>query len=492
MSSDSSIDPDIQAAFSGASTTSAAPAVDDDIAQAFAAKNDDAPDSAKPRKPNALDRNSYTPTGAIGSYLAGAGSSALQNIGATGHLINDALGGNVHNLGDASRSVETYKAAHPALYTPAPGTGGDLIGRALSVPGQIGEGLDAAQEKARGQVGATGVGLPGSISTALGPIASGVAQIGLGAGALRPSGAKIDTAIEEAHPLSASAQSEAAEMAQHSQAAAAAGVDLPPRELSPGQAYVNDAARRDLNLPKNAPITDGLIDAAKRQNVSPAYNAVKKVPEYPLGPGYQDAIGKVDLSQIDPKWQPPTSGTMTGERAAELSGQLRSVARGLYDDAGNPNLTYAQRQGAREQAQAHYQGAKAVEGGFREGSGQPQLADNWDQARAYNAKAESWRTALDGGGNVSGPKIKKLFLNDEPVSGPMQEVGSVVAQYPEQFRSTRLASPQEGLLKRGARAIAPAAGAALGNFVAPGLMGSAGGAALGDTVAEKLLGPARR
>lgn len=343
------------------------------------------------------------------------------------------------------------------------------------------------------------------------PAAGAIRGIGktIGASSDAVSAAKAaESAIEEGHPLTSSAQAERSEMEGHANAAESAGVELPPREVSPAQAYVNDSARRDLNLPKNAPITDGLLDAAKKQNVSPAYEAVKKVPEYDLGPNYQKAISKVDLSQIDEKYRPPTDGTMTGARAAELSGQLRSVARGLYDDAGNPNLTYAQREAARTQAQAHYQGAKAVEGGFRESAGATDaaqsaatgtasanataVADNWDKARIYNAKVEAWRGSLDGAGNVSGPKIKKL-LNDEPVSGPMKEVGSVVAQYPELFRSTRLQTPPaEGIIKRGARAVAPVAGAALGNFVAPGSMGAAGGAALGELAADKLLGPARR
>lgn len=304
--------------------------------------------------------------------------------------------------------------------------------------------------------------------------------------------ARAAAAIEDSHPLSAAAKSEASDMQTHATAAEQAGVTLPPREVSPAQAYVNDAARRDLNLPKNAPVTDGMLDAAKKQNVSPAYEAVKKTPAYELGPQYQEAIGKVDTAQIDPKWRPPTDGTMTGARAVELSGQLRSVARGMYDDAENMNLTYAQRQAAREQAQAHYQAAKAVEGGFREGATAADaaksaatgvqtnagatLADNWDKARVYNAKTEAWRGALDGAGNVSGPKIKKL-LNDEPVSGPMKEVGSVVAQYPELFRSTRLQTPQPGIIKRGAAAAAPMVGAGVGGFV-----GGPGGAMVGEHV----------
>jgi hypothetical protein len=329
----------------------------------------------------------------------------------------------------------------------------------------------------------------------------------VGGMAERSAASDAAAALEQGHPLTSAAEAETADMQTHANAAEAAGVKLPPREVSPAQAYVNNAARRDLNLPQNAPVTDGLLDAANKQNVSPAYEAAKDTPEFQLGPKYQKAISGIDLSKIDPEWQPPTDGTMDGSRAVELSGQLRSVARGMYEDASNPNLTYAQRTEARQGAQAHYQAAKAVEGGFREAAttndaaqsaatGTPttaatDVADAWDKARVYKAKVEAWRGALDGAGNVSGPKIKKL-LADEPVSGPMKEVGSVVAQYPELFRGTRLQTPPEGMLKKGARAIAPIAGAAIGEALVPGTLGAMGGSALGEYAAQRFLGPGGR
>jgi len=308
-------------------------------------------------------------------------------------------------------------------------------------------------------------------------------------------------ALEQGHQLTSAAQSEIDQMQTHASTASAAGVDLPPREISPAQAYANNAARQDLNLPKNAPVTDGLIDAAQKQNVAPAYEAASNVPKFELGPGYQDAISKVKLDKIDPEWRPPTNGTMTGQQAVDSSKQLRSIARGLYQDADNYNLTSVQQNQARTAAQAHYQAAKAVEGGFREAvtaddaaktaAGTPttagaDTADAWDQARVYNAKAETWRGALDGAGNVIAPKIKKL-LNDEPITGPMKDVASVAAQYPELFRGTRLQTPTEGLIKRGVRAVAPMAGAAAGAHIA-GPLGSMAGAGLAEYGVNKTLG----
>jgi len=290
------------------------------------------------------------------------------------------------------------------------------------------------------------------------------------------------------HPLQGIADAERAEMQTHAQALESAGVDLPPRELTPQQQWVNRQAGTDLKLPENAPVTDAMIDAGKKLYASPANEAVKAVGTYRLGPKYEAAMKGIDLSKIDPEWRPMPNGMMDGQSAFELSAQLRSTARGLYDDAENMNLTYAQRTEARQAAQAHYQAAKAVEAGFREGTGQTEIADNWDAARVYTAKAEAWRGAIDQAGNVSGPKIKRL-LGDEPITGPMKSVASAVAQYPEMFRSTRLQTPAPpGLVRSVTAKAAPVVGGVIGAVSPLGpIWGTAAGATLGERFANRLL-----
>lgn len=489
-------DPDVIAASGGDAPSAATPPArkyDDDVVAASK------PEILKPKRVGWSEENLAGPSEIIGSTIANI-PHGMAHAGVD--LYRRFTGGDT-----SAPDPSIVRATEVPM-----GQGGkQLLGDITQLPG-IKQGIEGAKsaDSALGRVSPTAqdivhqtAGVAGDIAD-LTPLAGGVAK---GVSILRDAkAAKAASLIEDGHPLSDAAKAERAEMDTHSAAAEKAGIELPARQVSKPQGYVNDAARTDLNLPKNAPITDGMIDAAKKRNVSPAYEAVKKVPEFQLGPKYQEAIKGVDLDQIDPKYRPPTEGAMTGARTAEVSGQLRSVARGLYEDAGNPNLTYAQREAARTQAQAHYQGAKAVEGGFREAasagdaaesaaSGNPvntrsSVADRWDKARIYNAKSEAWRGAIDGAGNVSGPKIKKL-LGDEPISGPMKEVGSVVAQYPELFKSTRLQTPGEGLLKRGARAVAPVAGAAAGTALFPGPMGASGGAALGELMSDRLLGPRR-
>ena len=468
----SSVDPDIQAAFGGTSPSASSHAnVDSDILDAFK--------SSAETSENKL----YTATDAAKGVLSTIGNTAM-NIPYTAVHGAANLGRKISGNADAPQS------AFESMLQFKPDADQQRLGQQVSKLIPQRSGTNQPDDTATPDVSPTTRDIADKTLGVIGDVSSIAPLAAMGVKGVKAFIPETAEGLEAGHPLSGAAQSEIEDMQTHANAAEAAGVKLPPRQVTPAQAYVNDAARRDLNLPKNAPITDGLLDQAKKLNVSPAYEAAKNTPAYDLGPNYQAAIGKVNLDKIDPEWRPPTDGKMTGQQAVDLSGQLRSVARGMYEDADNYNLTYAQRADARTTAQAHYQAAKAVEGGFREGSGAADIADAWDAARVYNAKTEAWRGALDGAGNVSGPKIKKL-LADEPVSGPMKEVGSVVAQYPELFRSTRLQTPQEGMLKKGIRGVAPIAGAAAGEMVAPGTLGSMGGAALGEYAAQKFLGPSR-
>jgi hypothetical protein len=302
--------------------------------------------------------------------------------------------------------------------------------------------------------------------------------------------AKQTAQIEEGHPLTEAANASQAQIEGYRQEAKAAGVEITDRQITPAQRFLNNSAAEDLRLPKNSPITSDLIDAGIKENVSPAWDAVRGTPEYQLGPKYQAAMKGVDVSKIDPEWQPPADGTMTGARAADLSTQLRSVARQEFGDASNPNFTTAQRNAARASAQAHYSAAKAVEGGFRENAeatGTVPIADAWDSARVYQAKAEAWRDTIDGAGNVIGNKIKKIGLSDEPITGPMKRAASVAASDQELFRSSRIGTPQPGLLRKTAAAAAPALGAAIGGSLASG-HGAVGGEMAGAYVADKIMG----
>ena len=295
--------------------------------------------------------------------------------------------------------------------------------------------------------------------------------------------------IESGHPLSEIAQKESARLEGYLSKAREAGLEIPEREISPHQQYLNNLANEDLDLPKGSPVTEPLIRAGMKRSAFPDYAAVRNSGTYELGPQYEDIASRMDMSKIDPELRPPTSGSTSGRQSMSLSQNLRDTARDLYEDAENRNLITSQRQAARSAANQHYAAAKLVEAGFREHAeaiGQPELADNWDAARPYVAKANTWMKALDGAGNVVASKIRKAGLADEPISGALEQAAGVAGGAPEQFKSTRIGAPTSTMAGRVIKRLAPVAGAAIGGAMAPGVVGPVLGSELVSSAAEKL------
>jgi hypothetical protein len=155
-----------------------------------------------------------------------------------------------------------------------------------------------------------------------------VATIGGGAASLagRAEQAAASQAIEEGHPLTAVAKSEQARLEGYRTSAQQQGLELPDRQISPAQEYANNAARRDVDLPKNSPVTANVLEAARDERVGPAYAVAKKTPEWTVSPKYQKAMSGIDTSKIDEEFRPPVDGTLDGKRAVELTQKLRYEA----------------------------------------------------------------------------------------------------------------------------------------------------------------------
>lgn len=159
-----------------------APGPVDDIIPTAALSQPSAPSPPKPRSwlEQRLDTES-TRTFPIGGALASAATGAASDIGATGAVLKGLFSGDVKSLGDAARISEAYQAAHPP-YTPPEGSAASLINKVVGSPynpiNYPGELLDAGGNLLSKGLDAAGV--PSSISTAVGPIASGAAQVGVG------------------------------------------------------------------------------------------------------------------------------------------------------------------------------------------------------------------------------------------------------------------------------------------------------------------------
>jgi hypothetical protein len=147
-------------------------------------------------------------------------------------------------------------------------------------------------------------------------------------------------------------------------------------------------------------------------------------------------------------------------------------------------------------ADAHRDAAEAIEDATQQhlaATGRGQLAQDWDDARVYTAKTYSAQGALDGAGNVNVSKLKQQILKGKPLSGNMETLANLGAQYPEAFRLTPPSAPAPGMIRRGAAALAPSAGALMGEALGSGLglpgVGSVMGAAGGKVAAERIVPP---
>ena len=213
------------------------------------------------------------------------------------------------------------------------------------------------------------------------------------------------------------------------------------------QAVTNGLVRQELGLPEDAELTHDTL-AEVRSQQSPAYEAVKAIPEIQFGPSYAKelkglsatsdkiaatlpdykATGAQQVQSLIQSIQPP-DGVMDGETAVELSKSLRAEATAQLQSAartGDPT--------ARTLGSAYRGAATAVENAIQshlEKTGQPELADNWDNARRTIAKTYSVEQALDGAGNVDAGKLGKQLIKGKPLSGNLEAAADFANAFPK-------------------------------------------------------------
>jgi hypothetical protein len=453
----SQIDPDIQAAFSGAPPTASSNAnIDPDIQAAFAG-----------------DKSSSN-TSISSNKASGVGTQLL-------HAGEDILGGIAHQAGNL---VDVATMTSP---------GAGSYAEKFSKPFQHDPDYEAPDVKEQVRLAASKLTDQPFMQGPLGEtLAERVPQALEAAGTVASAGSLVkgggvSTEAEEAapHPLQGVADAESARISQAVQRGRAAGMDLPDRQISPTQGAANQIVRQEFDMPDGAPITPKMLDAVRQENYAPGYQAVERIPKVQLGSAYEDDIGNVDLSAIKDKYQPPPGGSITGARAVELSKYLREKASAYFQE-GTVDGT--------EKGQAHWDAAQAVEDAVErrlKATGQAQTATDWDNARVGYAKTYSVQSALDGAGNVVVPKLKSQLIRGKPLSGGLEDLATMGAVNPEAFRAAPQ-RPTPSLFRRAAAQAAPVAGAAAGGWLGgqlgvPGL-GATGGAALGQNVGEQLLG----
>src|SRR6185437_6780554 len=238
--------------------------------------------------------------------------------------------------------------------------------------------------------------------------------------------------VPEQHPLEGAAQEERARIYGIQKKAEAAGLDLPDASISKPQKVANDLATQDLKLPDGAPLTPKMLAAGRHEYASPGYEGVKALPDaIPLSDSTQATIEDV-RGLLPPKVAAtlPTTDSITGQQAVNLSKSLRSRANQLDGMQG----ANANNQLWSEVADAHRDAALAIENDVKShlaGTGRSQLADAWDAGRVYTAKSYAYEHALDGAGNVRVMDMKRQLLNGEPLSDNAELLATIGAQHPK-------------------------------------------------------------
>lgn len=318
----------------------------------------------------------------------------------------------------------------------------------------------------------------------------------------RPQGPEPIYSLDEPHPLAEAAKQEGARLEGMRQRATAAGFDLPEggtgarhaKAAAVNQPLANEATRQELMLPDEAPLTPQLLDKARSHYASPAYKAIEQESAVKLGDVYKsemDSLGDIP-AEFSEKLKPPAPGaSISGKEAVNLSRKFRFRAN-QYDKqamlSGSPE--------ASDLAELHRGAAEAIEEAVKQhldSSGKGQLAQDWDNARVYVAKTYSVQNALDGAGNVRVTDLKRQLLKNRPLSGNLEMLANLGAQYPEAFKLTQLSGPKPSLTRRAAAAVIPhattAAGAGLGSAIGFPGAGAVAGRAVGESLANRIVPP---
>lgn len=223
------------------------------------------------------------------------------------------------------------------------------------------------------------------------------------------------------------------------------------------QSVTNRLVRSELGLPEDAPLTSETLDGV-RSSQSPAYEAIKAIPDIKFGPDYASELDKLTgtankITATLPNYRStgseqvkslidslkPAGGVMDGETAVELSKSLRSEASSYELAAsrtGDPQ--------SRTLARAYRGSAEAVENSIEShlnDIGKPELAKDWDDARRTIAKTYSVQNALDGAGNVDATKLGKQLLKGKPLSGNLEAAADFANSYPKAARTLKESVP---------------------------------------------------
>lgn len=471
----SSGDPDIDAVM-GAPAASATPSSGDpDIAAVMGSPTQTvaAPKSVEPRA---------TWLGAargVGDAGLALGAGGLKSIT---HAVNDLL------PGSGRAEVEQDINQDPILnYQPQTEEGKYLMGKIRSLMSPVSAVANTAHDYLARTLGNRTADVAGDVVT-LAPFMGRIAKEEIG------TQRAASSAIESGHPLSEAAEAESKRLGSMKAAAEERGYSLPeggPREVHADAArtntpLVNADSRAELNLPKNAPMTPQMLEAGRQKFGAPGFQNVANLKdEIPLDRAALDEARTANMNATPNERLPfPQGDSISGAQAVDFSKKARYLANQLEKNSANPF--------ARQDAQMYRDAAEAVEnsvGKHLRATGRGDIAEGWDSGRVYYAKSYSVENALDGAGNVRAGDLKtQLFKKGKPLSGNLETVANLAAQYPEAFQTTRVTQPAVGTLRKVTAGALPLAGTAIGGALG-GTWGGVAGDYIGRKAGERVLQP---
>lgn len=407
------------------------------------------------------DQNSNSP---VDSEISSMVSNALSGAG---KAFVDLGRGAGQYLGLVSRQdVQNSRERDAPLMATGSGKVGNIVGNiaatapALAIPG-------ANTVAGAGLIGAATGALQPSVSTG-----ETLRNTALG-GALGAGGQAVGNAVAaganrllQSRAATAAVQESAnTERDAVLQAGRQAGYVVPPTEVNPsltatalesvsGKAATKQAAQaqnqtvtnrlvaQDLGLPAGMPITQQAL-AGVRQQAGQVYNQVKQAGQITADANFKADIAAITNASKNVQSGFPGAATPAGDQIETLvksldqpsfsAAQALEYTKRLRQQASS-NFTVAARSGspeARELAQAQIKGADALEeqiGRHLQANGQPDLLQQFQDARTTIAKSYQAQAALKGG-NVSATRLAQQLQKGKPMSDGF----GLVARFADHF-----------------------------------------------------------
>lgn len=222
------------------------------------------------------------------------------------------------------------------------------------------------------------------------------------------------------------------------------------RVAEKNQGVINAAARRELGLPENAPLTDDTFNAI-RDTAGQAYEAVKQIAQpIQADKSYIDDLSGVvaanrRLAEDFPEMADPglqdfanslAKDQFSPENAIEVIKKLRFDAKTLFksDDPAKQALARAYKKGAQSVEDLVARNLKQI--------GADDLYENFVNSRQLIAKTYSVEEAVNkGSGNVVASKLAKQLEKGKPISGELKDVARFAASFPRATQEIRSSMP---------------------------------------------------